>query len=698
MTDQKVIFKEWQKTHIFVSLFFATTIFLYTPIESYIGNTSEFWFPLWSIAIPFLTIFIGAFLLCIALYRILPQKGRLFFTLLLFTLSFLAYLQINFLNANYGVLGATQINWDAYKVHFIWDACLWIIVSILIIFIGMRSKKVIIRKGIGLASFILSSMQIITLAILLISTLFTTSDTGKTGKILSTEGMFELGADEGSAIVFILDTMDNQFFQQALVSQPELETVFDGFTYFDNCIGSYTKTAGAVPYIISGQYNKNESSKAEYFKTAYTNSSLLNTLEENNYDIRCYVDSVAGDAELAEHVSNGAEEQIKITNVVSICKEMMKYVLFRQVPDVLKPQFYVDTTSFNVLQEECSETNRYLVNDALFYKQLCSLGIQVADGKTFRMYHLRGSHAPYNLNEEVEVVSNEAATGLSQTTANLKILQEFFDQMKAQGIYDSTNILVLADHSRWLDGDSIFLAKPANSTGELQTSHVPLSHKDVHNTLFDMMQLPDVSYGISAFDTTASRDVRTAYLYDENKLSEYEPWLPPLWEVEYKDESNIPYYTGKIYSKGIEYDLASIATEIELGKTYSYEEMRDLFSFGTLSWGDSKDKYIFTNQECGKIYFKLNSLPESGITMEFNLLKWMPVSPNKLIIKCGNDILFEQEFTGEMPESIAVYIDSKYINAETNTVILEMLCPNVKYSQDHRKMGFGIYSILIKEN
>ena len=338
------------------------------------------------------------------------------------------------------------------------------------------------------------------------------------------------------------------------------------------------------------------------------------------------------------------------------------------------------------------------MDDVAFYEGLLNVRLQKKeDIKTFRLYHLRGSHAPYNLLEDISISTTEA-TGLTQTVANIKILMEYFKQLKALDIYDSTNILILADHSRWLDGDSIFLAKPAQAAGSMVVSHAAISHEDVHNTLFDMMNLPSVDYGTSAFRASEYQRERIAYLYDEKQLAQYSNYLPPLWEVKYVDGSDIPHYTGKVFSEGKEYSLADLAVVAELGKTYYYDEIRDFFSFGTLSWGDVQDKYIFTNQEAGKLFFKLANIPDSGIKMTIDFLAWMPVSPNTFIVKKEDDILFSQEFTGEMPEHLEIFIDKKYFNSDDNSIILDLSCPNAIRIDDHRKMGFGIYSIQFNEN
>ena len=84
--------------------------------------------------------------------------------------------------------------------------------------------------------------------------------------------------------------------------------------------------------------------------------------------------------------------------------------------------------------------------------------------------------------------------------------------------------------------------------------------------------------------------------------------------------------------------------------------------------------------------------------MTIDFLAWMPVSPNTFIVKKEDDILFSQEFTGEMPEHLEIFIDKKYFNSDDNSIILDLSCPNAIRIDDHRKMGFGIYSIQFNEN
>ena len=62
-----------------------------------------------------------------------------------------------------------------------------------------------------------------------------------THSILSTDGIYDLSKKDNT-IVFILDTMDESYFQQFLEEKPEYKDVFTGFTQYTNALA-----AGARP-------------------------------------------------------------------------------------------------------------------------------------------------------------------------------------------------------------------------------------------------------------------------------------------------------------------------------------------------------------------------------------------------------------------------------------------------------------------
>ena len=55
------------------------------------------------------------------------------------------------------------------------------------------------------------------------------------------------------------------------------------------------------------------------------------------------------------------------------------------------------------------------------------------------------AHPPFILNEYAEEVPSDSTTQLKQARGVLHIIEEYISQLKEEGIYDNTAIIIMAD-------------------------------------------------------------------------------------------------------------------------------------------------------------------------------------------------------------------------------------------------------------
>ena len=691
--EKSILMERWPGLVICFAVVFTALVF--GPLETYCLNQGEFWFALDDIVWPVVRIAGIVFLGIAVMQFILPSVVWYGTAGLAFATTLGLYMQVNIINPDYGVLGALEMDWSQYATHACIDAAIWIALVIAMLVLACKLRRKFIKVASAIAALLIV-MQGASMSVLLIE--YYSSETENTKNVITNDGAFDLGNAEGSAIVFIVDTMDDTYFDFLLENEPEIADIFGGFTRFTNCTGSYSKTGGAVPYIISGQYNLNTEPNYDFNNRVYGESKLLKALRDNAYDIRIFSDNNSD--VLLNYVDNAAPAEQEVFDAQPLANALLKLSMFRQAPELLKEKLYVETSTFNFLMNQTSVTNQWTANDADFYVNLCREGVTAQkDSKTFRIIHLFGAHAPYSLTAEA-TWNEKGTTSLEQNLGVIKILREYLEGMKKASVFHQSTIMIIADHSRYLNGDVLTLVKPPYAEGELQVSQAPVSHEDVHNTLLACMGLEPVEYGRNMFevDENEIRD-RVFYMYDILLQGNYTGYLPPLWEIRIGKNENDPFYTGNVYTDHGLMTYADYAPVARLGQIYDCDAMQDFFSFGFFSWGSTEDGNIWGNNERGQMFFKLDQVPENGVDLIMKLDPWIPIQNIELTITTIDDckLLFSTVFEKSADPEVTVHIPADAFTDEGLTV-LEFHTPVTYFHRDtHRAMNLCYYSFTVQD-
>ena len=472
---------KWIKTNLNLLLsiaFMLMTLTIFGPLELYLTNSSEFWFEFSEMLkiSGILTAVAGVVLLVIGL--ILKGKTRSLYAALVFILALCLYIQGNFLNIDYGLLDGRTIDWSSYTTHAVTNTLMWVACIGLLVFFWVK-KPELCGWVFKISAICLMLMQALSLGILFLNT---DTQTENNSSRVSTDHIMEIGSGD-NIVIFVLDTFDDAAMDALMEVEGErFRTLFKDFTRFTDCAAGGATTMAAMPIIISGEYFSDGDSYTDYVSSAFNADGLYSELKKQGYTVSMYTDSAYIGSGANGYVSNYVRGAGQPNSYTGLAAKYNSFTLFKYMPHILKQFFWSYTAEFNAYRPGES----YITDDAAFYNTLATQRLQVTEGNAFRLIHLQGPHYPYTINEFAQPV--EVATREQQAKGNLYIVEEYINQMKACGVYEDSMIIVTADH-----GDSanyaapILFVKDRGTTGVFQENDAPVSHLDLHATIFSYL-------------------------------------------------------------------------------------------------------------------------------------------------------------------------------------------------------------------
>ena len=689
---------EWSIV-ISVGLLLPFTFFVQGPLQLYLTNINEFWFSIKDVLLVSMIPAIILFIILLSIVLLLHEKPRAIALALLFGIGFAFYIQGNFLLSDYGILDGQAINWSIYKNQAVFNSFVWL-ACLLIPFFLIRLLKQKAFKIFAAVSGIFICMQIVSLTTLLVTTPFKTDNDRY---YLSNDGMFEVSAEQ-NVIVFLLDAFDAEYMDHILKDSPEFFEPLDGFTYFHNCVGSYSTTKGALPFILTGQHYTNDISYSAYLKDAWSDNPFYKTLLKKNYNIGVYTHSQFVTAGLSDTLVNYNEDEFQMTSYSKFGELMYQLVSFRYMPHMLKPLFTLYSGDFDALQAVKSNVAPYKMDDVLFYKMLLENGLSVTKKiNSFRFYHMYGSHPPYTMNSKGEKVEENSVDLYKQTKGALNIVYDYIVRMKAAGIYNDATIIIMADHGAVSNPPSLpvlLVKRPGNTTG-FSISEAPVSHDDLQATIIQGISGDSMPFGRSVFDVAEGEDRnRTFYFYKWDSQWNMD-YLPEIREYLATGNSNKEVsfaLTGKIYRKGE--TVKYVPPQFVIGETSSISGKEDCasryFVYG-LSYVQ-ESRYAWTIGSQSEIRMKFNETPANDLKLQFHFLSVFN-SQQRLIVTSGDSVLFNDIVTSGQ-QSVSINVPKKLVVDQELTLDLKLpdaVSPeSISGDQDLRKLAFGFTALTVE--
>lgn len=484
--ENDVVFENKKKIilSVIVSFFFSFTIIVFTPYDIFFGNHSDFVFgfsDFWWIMASFGLI---VFAVLTVIFMILPAKVFAVSVSMAFSLTLCAYIQRMFLNLYITSMVGENLSINEHPIWAIINLLIWCgIVLGLIILMNMRKnfwEKLI---------FFFTTGLVFIQAVALGSLLITEDLRYEQGKCLTTDNLYKLGSTN-NIIVFVLDHYDYSFLEAVQETDPTFYDILAGFTLFDNTTAVYSRTYPANTYLLTGKELEEYHTKSykECIEKAYIESNFLTDLNKLNFNVGIYTDSRYLGDKGKKLADNYLPKKIKLGYKKTVC-EMLRCSFYFEMPYILKPYFWF----YNEFNTALEQSNLYIIDDAEFYQSIQNNELSIGDYECgYKYIHMTGAHSPYTLNENGERIKEEV-TGIAQWKGCMNIVKEYLNQIEKLGLYDSSTIIITADHGTMSgSGDlndavsPILFVKPVNADRALiKISHAPVSHADIFPTIIE---------------------------------------------------------------------------------------------------------------------------------------------------------------------------------------------------------------------
>lgn len=515
------------------TIFLIFTFAIYMPSSLFISNIDDFALDYIKI-VPLIALVSVAVLVIVYIIGLIIPLKRLFYSyvLLVFSLALGFYIQGNFLNPAFNSLNGKEIAWSEYKINGIISIIAWILVFVVpqvVYAIKENIMSLIVKWG----SLFVTAMQLVSLVVLLLTTHKVVSNDFAVTK----NGEFELSS-KNNTIMFVVDTLDASWFEDMLLPNEEYKKSLKDFTYFDDAVAGGAPTVLGIPTLLTGKIDMDASrDTSEYYKDAYESSSLFADMQKSNCNVKLFTEFYYLDYCDKNSVDNlKMEQKYVISSRRGFMECLYKFVSFYAMPQFLKQNFWLYSGEFNqYITLEDNTSNLYKLDDAQFYQDFKEKGITTQNDKdTFVMYHLNGAHSPYVMDENAQAVPSDSIGVDSQIRGIFKIIKEYMDELKAKGIYDSSTIIITADHGGIdLYSNPAILVKERNANhDEMIVSDSKITFTNVNNTIASSTLKDSSAYGENVFEVGDKQMVRfhvapndlTENVFKDNAYAKEQLW------------------------------------------------------------------------------------------------------------------------------------------------------------------------------
>lgn len=529
-----------------VASLFALTLFFFGPVFFYLPNSGSFHFMFGDVPLKFFPVALVVTLITALVLFLAPVKFKIYQTLIVLTIwgSVCLWFQGNVILRDYGVLDGRDIFWGEQYHRGIVDGLIW---AVLLAAVLVKAKT-IYKYAKKIAVFFIV-IQVLYTGVLL----FQFPDSLKSKHFLQLDDSQQFGySSKRNVIVMILDGFQTDLFQEIIDEEPEYGKLFEGFTYFRNSLSGFPLTQPSIPFILTGARFDNSMPFDEFVQEAYfSNSSIPRVLMEKGYKVEILMDCgrcVVKDKAL---LSNVKEETMPLSD--SQAGYLFDLTLFKYLPHFLKPVIFNDNhwRFINYLREDSPPKIKTLakqINPATgkpFSKQalkqlfdvrfiagmLDQCGI-LTSKDTFKFYHLKGVHAPFRMDENLEYreMEIERENWKRLAKGNLKLAGIFLSHLKQKQLFDHSMIFIIADHGhsggfyRVNDAPSsvkrpavkvpaservserkiaaglpLILVKPFGESSAMKISDCPVALSDIPHTVFTALGIEGEFVGEDMF-------------------------------------------------------------------------------------------------------------------------------------------------------------------------------------------------------
>ena len=715
---------------IISSLFFSLTLTFFSPLLIFLTNPKEFPFTISSVLpyllLPSLFLIIFTTIIQLVLKTFRNKKILETTTSLLFIVGLLFWLQGNVIVWNYGLFDGKPILWEQFAYRNWIDGGVWLLLIIFTIYRPDIIHKLITKIGLLL---IFTQATYITLLGLRQPELPSFKQYS-----ISESTKFTFSKDK-NVIILLIDTLQSNLFYEVLNEKKAYNDIFDGFSYFPDTVSSFPYTFLSIPSILTGQNYKNDQPTQNFIKNSYSQESLLKTLVNNGFRTEIYTEdpiTLYFDTSLINNITRKETRffDLKIKNHVLYLSDV---TLFRILPAQFKKYLYNDQNWRLSLQNNnisppvnnSSNIGQWGQKSINFVDNLTQKTTSDQEGSVFKFYHLRGTHLPYELTEnlQIKVQPPDTESYKEQIRAMFTLTKAFLDKLKAIGVYDNSLIIVMADHGAGIPSDSssellldnsftknnlsnnidkkiissglpLLLIKPENSREDMHIIKTPASLTDLPKTISDYLGIPNNFPGINLLATDTAPTLRKRVFYDYDIEDEN------IWKNDYisfLNEYSINGFSWKgssWLSTGTRFlpygKTVDLSIKYNLGERIYFGKDTNSNNFMLGGWDNPEIDFNWTNESVATLRFVLAKPADKDLLLKTHFLphvyindtkvgEWSADEPKEHQITIPQNLISQGDFyinfvlsqSIESPKDLGINEDVRKLGIKVNYVELD---------------------------
>ncbi|MDO5444280.1 MAG: hypothetical protein Q4F31_01500 [Eubacteriales bacterium] len=412
------------------------------------------------------------------------------------------------------------------------NLAIWLFVFACIFLLSRyMQKKEIGEKYVSVLIFLSVAMIFIQTSGLISSVISMPEADYENAGYLSADGEYTLSS-ENNVIVFVVDACSGAYMEQALADQPDMLDDFDGFTYYPDCISTYSRTYPSIVYLLSGKRCYYDVPFNEYLISAFGESTFLSDMKNIGADVRVFTDPIYFDGEARNQIDNFRTFNGKSLDIIRpyvLIKQMLHISGYKCMPYLFKTRFEYNIIILNHLVRKDPSDIAIEFQDYDFYTNFEKDGLTLYDNysDSFRLYHLWGPHGDCFIDENVNLLEDvEPVRALRGT---FKIISAFINEMKSLKIYDASTIIILADHGNSYGNSELeideeksclMLVKPAGQNGAVQVSEAPVSHENFFSTVLSAYGIDDENFSVPEVYNVSEDSTEPRYYYYDARFSD----------------------------------------------------------------------------------------------------------------------------------------------------------------------------------
>lgn len=425
-------------------------------------------------------------------------------------LAIASYAQYMFLNPDFGVLDGSAIQWHVYAKQAVINLIIWAGILAVILVVQNKIAKDIFHMGIVMVSVILIAAQGSGMVSLMVNS------KPKAKEYLSAKNRYTVSSQD-NIIMFYLDNLSNELFDDILEQYPDIAEGMKDFTYYNNANCDSRVTFPAMASWLTGVQYDGTQSVSDFFQNAWQNGqtqAFYAKLKEMGYAINIYADeyTVTDDiryiSTIADNIEKRSESKVDYTQL----KKVYKLAAFRNFPLMMKAPMWVSTDDIQGIVQ-VGTTENAIRSDYHFISTLRESSLSVDEQKKYyTVQYLTGAHSPFRSDENGNYTA-EGSDEIRQAAGYLRAVLEYIEQLKMHGVYDRATIIISADHGAWDRLQFAYLIKePADSFEKMQVTNAPISPQREHfGTVMSILGVD--GFGTSIFDFSENQVIERTCTY-----------------------------------------------------------------------------------------------------------------------------------------------------------------------------------------